>query len=312
MEISIDKSFNGFSTITIENINFYGQFDKSPNEEYIVAWNDGYIDATGEKEQRVNAIYLLIKDDELILSEKGKRPQNCAVANDGTFVVNEEEKFYAFSDKGKVLVEYSIGAIFHNNAISPDGTYAVCQTIGGGDDKENYKLFFFDLKNEELKWKVTTEPGLPSKYEWDTKKEHLKLIYDENNMFRYADKNTFAYRYNFQGDFIDEKKYKNDILDYGSVFQAKDILEESEVELKKKEELNDLERKLENYREIIDNYKKQLKKDPHEKEKAKIHRKIGEIYERFDKKEKTIEYFEKAVEHDPKVGVKRKLSKLKS
>jgi len=309
MEISIDERSR---FLTIRDIDFHGQFNKSLNDEYMVAWQEGHIVVKEEKEERVNGKYLLIKNDELILSKEGKKPQECSVANDGTFVVNEKEKFYAFSDKGKVLVEYPIGAIFHNNAISPNGRYAVCQTAGGGENEDNYKLFFFDLKEEELRWKITPEPGLPSKYEWDTKNEDLKLIYDTGHLFRHADKDTFAYRYNFQGDFIDEKNYKSDILDYGDVFQAKNILEESEVELKKKEELEDLERKLENYREIIDNYKKQLKKDPHEKEKAKIHRKIGEIYERFDKREKTIEHFEKAIEHDPKVGVKRKLSKLKS
>lgn len=306
MNISINDDF-----LTIRDIDFHGQFNKSPNDEYIVAWQEGHIDATGEKEERVNGKYLLIKDDEIILSEEGERPQDCAVANDGTFIVNDQRMFSAFSSSGKVLIEHQIKANLHNNGISQNGEYAVCQTLGG-DDEDSHKLFFFGLEQGELSWKITSEVGLPSKYEFDTDNEVLKLIFDTGHLFRHADEDTFAYKYNFKGEFIDDEKYKNDILDYGDVFQAKNILEESEIELKKKEELEDLERKLENYREIIDDYKKQLKKDPHEKEKAKIHRKIGEIYERFNKKEKTIEHFEKAIEHDPKVGVKRKLSKLKS
>ena len=46
-------------------------------------------------------------------------------------------------------------------------------------------------------------------------------------------------------------------------------------------------------------------------EEAKIYRKIGEFYEKKGNLSKTIDYFEKAMKINPKIGVKRKLSTYK-
>jgi tetratricopeptide (TPR) repeat protein len=56
-------------------------------------------------------------------------------------------------------------------------------------------------------------------------------------------------------------------------------------------------------------FKKGLDEDPNEK--ANAYRTAGEVNEAMGQTDNAIKYYEKAIELNPKVGVKRRLSALK-
>ena len=288
--------------ICIDELHFYGEFHRSQNGRFILAWSD-YDPKSGAGGYRKKGYgrYILFDGDEIILKGKLGRPNDGKVSNNGTFILNDwmfggglKSVFYAFDVKGKQLIQHVCNANLLNNGLSNDGQYAVCQTCNS-DNEDGNKLFFFNLKEKRLMWKHEPEIGWADDYRFDTEKQILYLVYY----------NGRSYRYNFDGKFLDAEQWEKDIIEFGDGYNLIEVAD------RKRQQLDSTNAALSSYDEVIDLLKKALDRGVSENTQARVHRSIGEIYLKRGEKNKAIEHFEKALSLNPKVGVKKLLGKLK-
>ncbi|TDX52186.1 tetratricopeptide repeat protein [Orenia marismortui] len=295
--------------IDIDELDFFGKFNKSPNNIYILAYS----------EYPKNK-YVLIKKEEILIHGNIERPSHALVANNGNFIINNwgvssnlRAIFTVFNKQGVKIIKEELKANIYNSGISHDGRYAICQTCRSKYEADSNKLLFFDLIENKLLWKTTPIPGPAESYIFDTENKILTLIYKDHK----------EYSYNFSGDFLDQEQWEEELsennksefiekdndIDWSNIDPSElfeELEEENKTKLKKlskEESLNNLKklRKLLNYEEITEvKYKH-----------ARTYRYIGEILLELDKKKEALENFEKALQISKRVGVKRITKKLR-
>ncbi len=100
-------------TLTINDINFSCQYHKSKSGQFILAFYDGDPFAgIGGHRSKGKGFYFLLKDNVLIVMGQVERPNDCKVADNGNFIVNDwlfdvatKSIGYAFNDKGEVILK---------------------------------------------------------------------------------------------------------------------------------------------------------------------------------------------------------------
>jgi tetratricopeptide (TPR) repeat protein len=295
------KSIGNF--IHIDKLNFHGQHHQSDNGRFIIAWSDF------DPKSRISGFrksgygsYVLLDEGKIILHGELERPNDGKVSNQGVFILNDwmfseclNGTFYAFNVEGQKLIEHKCEANLLNNGLSEDGEYAVCQTANNLQGDDGNKLFFFNLKEQELVWKHTPETGWTKEYSFDKKQMMLGLTYG-NKCFRYSFVN---------GTFIDSDLWKKERINFANGYQLLVIAEE------KKKHLELINADLQGYDEVIKLLKRALEKGVSENTQARIYRIIGDIHYMRGENVKAIEDFEAAIKLNPDIGVKKLLKKLR-
>ena len=288
--------------IHINKLNFFGLFHRSENGRFILAWSD-YDPASkiGGMREKGYGRYVLIEKGKVILQGKLERPNDGKVSNLGIFILNDwmfgqelRGTFYAFDSSGKLLIKHTCNANLYNNGLSNDGRYAVCQTAPN-DGEDGNKLFFFNLQERRLVWKHEPIPGWAKNYYFDTIQQVLYLIYEDGR----------RYRYSFDGNFLDKKKWERERIYFISGYELLTIAEG------KRQQLKSTNANLSQYDEIINLLNMALARGVSRNTQARIHKIIGEIYYKCGHKSEAIKHFEMAMSLNPKVGVKKLLKKLK-
>ncbi|MHC4533483.1 MAG: tetratricopeptide repeat protein [Planctomycetota bacterium] len=286
--------------LRIKSIDFFGQFSTSPNGRYTLGWREGTPASEPDGTlKRTQGSYVLLDGDEIMLQGKMQRPNDGKVANNGTFILNDwmlhtktNGTFYAFDVQGNILIKHLFQANLFNNGLSPDGKYAICQTAN--------TLNFFDLSTGEHLWQKKPAGYLADSYEFDLEKE---LIYA-------VDKNLGKFAYSFSGEFLDTKQQYTARIE-NAIRQS----DGSSLAFRAREHFQNLGEKIDTdtAKEILSLLEKalQLGLDGYANEEAMVYRTVGEVHEALDEKLKAIESYEKALELNPKVGVKRRLNALK-
>jgi hypothetical protein len=143
----------------------FGRFTRSPNQQFLLVWKDEW-QCGGQKKK--GPIYLFKNGVELFKT-RVQRPNDCEVANNGSFVVCDwlfteklESVFHAFSSVGDVLVQKRFRANLNSAAISDDGSYAVCHTAES-DGRHSELCSLYDLNQREEVWH-TYLPFWPDAY----------------------------------------------------------------------------------------------------------------------------------------------------
>ena len=148
-------SSEGFVTIIQEDSFFFGQYNKSPNGVYIAAFADGYIDRRRGKEEWVYGQIALIRNlREVLWCKRLRRPDKCAVSNNGIVaVINSPIKdkqvgsLHVYDENGKTLFEKVFKSYMSGCAITLDGRYVAAATA-----YPDNTIYFFDIETRELKW----------------------------------------------------------------------------------------------------------------------------------------------------------------
>ncbi len=274
---------------------FTGEYHQSPNGKFILAW----------KGQNENGKYILLEREKVKLQAKMRHPNNGMVSNDGVFILSDLTSkgmygvFNIINKDGETLIKQRCKANMGHTGISDDGRFAVCQALESTSKSDSCKLFFFDIKNKKLLWKklpetIGSELNWAESYRFDTKKKVLYLIHNKNR----------AYRYTFEGTFIDSKMYRHDCIVSGNDIEFLEAIKELKVELSTNTNPRE-------YDALITPLEKGLKRFSDKDTISKIHRVLGEIFHLQGNNAEAIKHFETALKLNPRVGVKRTLEKLK-
>lgn len=141
---------------------------------------------------------------------------------------------------------------------------------------------------------IGTELNWAKSYRFDTKRKVLYLIHDKNR----------AYRYTFEGTFLDSKLYRHDCINSGNDIEFLESLNGLKAELSESTDPRE-------YDALIAPLEKGLKRFSDKDTRSKIHRVLGEIFLLQGNDAGAIKHFETALKLNPRVGVKRTLEKLK-
>lgn len=300
-KVEPEEPINANST-TLKESGFIGNHIQSPNKQFLIAWIDGDLDhgVIGALKEGKGK-FLIIENGELILRGEVERPNDCKIANNGNFIINDwlfsnalSGIFYAYDKTGKELICCKFSANLKDNCISSDGKFAAC-TLCNSSSKDSGLLAVFDLEKGALIKRIYPEDDSGTLLEISSQEKTITFNYDKFGQFRY----------NFDGIFLDKEKWYQAHLEQGSVFELLYIAEE-----KLKDQNTPDQQKA---KEIITILNKALGKDlrQYKKEEAKAYRFLGEAYELMSELEKAIENYERALSIDPKVGIKRYLDSLK-
>lgn len=148
---------------------FFGPFRRSPNGEYLLAWQDadpagngGGFRESGEGE------FLLFRDNELLAEGRLERPEDGHVADNGIFILSDvrfgedlRSTFCAFDSQGQAMLKREFGANALNSGLSQDGCFAAFMTANSDNDDAN-KLTLFDLDSRNALWSKRPESGIPN------------------------------------------------------------------------------------------------------------------------------------------------------
>ena len=275
-----------------EIVGFYGTKQFSQNKEYCVVYSDGYYENAKWKKGH----FAVVNGKKLLFKKRLERPNDCYVSNNGISICCDwlntddlEGKFIVFDQTGKLIFSKKTTANIGSSGISDDGEIAIFETYNSKTEDAD-QIFVIDT----VQCKAISMFNRPISFnntQIDTKKGLIKLI----------DNRKFIYEVDYSGNQTNKEQYDNQILNKGSIYDKLWFYSEKPNEEKFQDK---------NYLEIL--YK--ATKDNDTKYSFgldRIYRMIGEYFEANNDVVKTIEYWERALEINPKVGVKRKLDKLK-
>ena len=236
----------------------------------------------------------------LIFTERGGTPHDAQVAATGTTMVCYEPRGRGiatvvrfFDGGGKRIGELRFEAISYSSGISENGQIAVAQFANSGS-KDGGALVLIDVNQFKTIERLHLEGGWAESYK----------IYPDERVFEARYSSGRAYRYAFNGDFLDKELFRNDQIEYGEptvlVQMVRWQLDQTAatVEGQHAELLAILDRAdargLSQYR------------DWH----AIALRARGEILESQGSIAEAIMAYRWALERNPKIGVRRKLAAL--
>lgn len=178
--------------VRIASLDFFGQYRRSPDGKWLLAWRDGNDAGThgGHRSSGPGRFYLF-EGDRLAAQGRAERPNDGQVANNGNFVINDwlfgdglKGVFRAYRADGSVIVERAFSANLPNNGIADDGSMAVCQTCSA-PGPDGSLLAIFDLASgcEVAAW--VPESGWAESYAFPAE-GRIQLRYGGGQAFDYA------------------------------------------------------------------------------------------------------------------------------
>jgi tetratricopeptide (TPR) repeat protein len=281
--------------ISLGELRIFCEYTKSDNGQYTLAFCDGDpFKHIGGHRQEGKGFYFLIANNVFAVMGQIERPNDGKVANNGWFIINDwlftdnpESVAYCFDNKGDIVIQKKLKANLLANAISKNGSFALFQTANSDNDYGN-NLLFYDLKTQQLLWKKKCDFAWPKKY---------SILEDERKInLHFTDIGTVSL--DWEGNIIDRQEYQ---LKYVSSLSGNRLVYESigllSGTITNQTLINLLEKG------VNDN-------NTSPNTKAVGYKFLGELFE-TENLQKAYAYFEKALECNPKIGLKRKLLALK-
>lgn len=292
--LTIDEFSEHF--VRIAELDFYGQWALSPSGRFRLVWRDGNDEGTrGGYRTSGPGQVLLLEDDRLITRVRAERPNDCRVADNGSFIVNDwrfgdglKGRFLAFRADGSRILAHDLGANLFNNGLAGDGRLAVCQTAHApGDD--GCRLLLFDLTSGTLLSAWHPEQGSARSYGFDPQGEWVELRYDDKSALRYGP----------DGIMLDREGWLQDRISRGDVHIIEQVLKDRGDQLTEAEAAN-----------LIAGLEVAIAGD-HWQFQARGARFKGEILERMGRNAEALAAYEEALLLDPQVGARRRADRLR-
>lgn len=292
--------------LSVDSLGFVGQASQSPNKRWVVGSTDRLPGMNSRLDHRDGSVVLLdYQADRIVLRITDLyRPMESAVADTGAFVVCDanfgnrlSSTVLAFDVAQGEVLSRSYSANVYNLAISKCGRYVVIQTANAPDDDGNL-LELFDLQSGKALFSRQPQTGWADEYRFavgnDGLIEMLSVIHKDIGRFNYSP----------AGEFLDHAVYRHARLMKGSpemrIYSAKNELKASPTNRVLAEELLP----------SLDVALKEL-------DGARVDflatglRAKGEILEMLGHTAQAVSAYEEALAADPKVGVAKRVAKLK-
>ncbi len=281
--------------------NIIGSCSISSNKKYIIVWNDSSGDTGGYRESGNGKIYII--DDGILIKTINtvQRPNSGKITNNGNFIIEDwllgDKRagiVYIYNVKGELLFNQKVEANILNSSISEDGNYTIIQTANNDEGDDGNSIFFINISKKQLLWKIKNQYGWADKY-----------LINPNEKLIYTYQSKDFYRYDFEGNFLDTAKLEKDKEKNGSGY---DLIEIAMKKIRKWDSANIPDEEFSSIENLLT---RAMQKDISDYTKASAYRKLGELYLGINKKQEALNFFEKAISYNPKIGLKRLITSLK-
>jgi hypothetical protein len=296
---TLDIDFGG-RILTLPSRGFMGLFCRSPNGRFVLAWHDGNDAGTiGGARSEGRGKYLLLQDEQIVCEGRMDRPNDGKVADDGTFILNDwhfftaelRGTFCAFRPTGEAIISRRFKANLYNSGLSADGRWACCQTCNSDDEADSSALTTFDLQEgrEIASWHP--ESGWANQYAFGPG-ERVSLTYLEGRPIAYA----------LTGEFLDRQAWLDDGLGRGELRVIGLVLKEAPTVLPKAL-----------CQQLVAACDRGLKRTEFREAWSQAWglRLKGECFDRGGDLAEALACYEKALQNDPKAGVKRRAQQIR-
>lgn len=279
---------------SIEDITgFYGNKKYSENKEYCIQFRDGH----EENGKWKNGQLALLKKNILQYKKNIARPHDCIVTNEGIVICSDwlnttslAGKFLVLNSVGEEIFSKKTTANIGNLTVSKDSKIAIFETHSS-ESNDGDKIFVIDIEKKELYKKFDKIVSFKKAF-----------IHNDINRIKLQDYSGFTIEIDFEGNQTNREDYENQVLKKGTI-QDKLYLYQDKPDSAKFSDTN--------YLNLL-NSALNDKDAKYSFGLDQLYRRLGEYYESNNQIEKTIESWEKAIELNPKVGIKRKLDVLKN
>ncbi|MBM4273921.1 MAG: hypothetical protein FJ134_05600 [Deltaproteobacteria bacterium] len=301
---NLKKSDFNFSEyhLSIYPINFSGQYSYSPNGRFVVGCQDSNyrLGTEGGHRRKGFGRVILFDGYQFVFQKDLERPNDGRVSDNGIVAVNDwrfgdglKGIFYVLDNDGNTIINYPVKANLDKCGISEDATIAWCNTHRSNYDSHSYRLFLFFIPLKKLLFKIDCV-GSP---------DNISLMDNEILVKRKWGNE----HYDLKGKILNPEKSEEDLkhytIEHGQPYElillAKDMLSETnQISNQEADEIRTILYKILEFQGISDDYK------------ALAYRFLGELSEKTGEIIQAIKNYRNALSLDPKVGVKRVLTKL--
>ncbi|MEP3350834.1 MAG: tetratricopeptide repeat protein [Marinomonas sp.] len=299
-----EATFEG-SIMTASHIGFMGLYKTSPNRKWSIGWSDSTSNSSGYRgghRTSGKGQYVLCFENQVVLHGELERPNSPTVANNGSFSIEDWRfgndlagNFHIFDSSGKELIKRVFKANILNSSISENGLMAVCQTANSPQGNDGNKLTGFDVENREELFSVTPETGWAKDYFLEESTKNFGVVLNDVGTFYYSAEGVLKNPQDLSTARL------NSCNSHTSIAEAENILKEEQPDSTR------LKLALEKCKIAL--------KDPdftnHPRSKARGLKIQGLIHVQLGNDKDALNSFLKALEIDPKIGVKQKTNALK-
>lgn len=290
----------GATSIAIDSIDFFGQFARSMNGQFVFAWQDSdYVGGQiGGHRSRGMGRVILISGGQPMWQRELQRPNDGAVANSGHSAVNDwlfgsglRGKFYVLSPFGDILIEARLGANLVKCGITEDAKLAWCSTARSHNKRDSEIICVFAIDPPKQIFKTDSLYGGVAS---------LRASPDDIHI---VTEHGVTYRFSLLGKLLNAEAVEaaiDSVQMEGSCWELLGMVESRLKAMPGKENAN----------EVFKLLKLAAERDPERTLAARIERLSGELNYALGNKETALIHFKKALEIDPKVGVKKIVSRL--
>lgn len=270
----------------------FGTEEFSNDKTFCVVFADGF----SESDKWTKGTVGLLKNGKQVFTKKFDRPHDCKVSNNGTVIIcdwgNTDKlagDFIVLDEKGNEIFIRVVKANIGTCTISNDGHYSIFETYSS-DTEDSNKIFVIDIKNKSEINSFERQFAF-IKADIDTTQKQITLI----------DNSNFEFITDFNGNQLNKKELEESILNKGTILDKLIFLEGNYLinELFNRSDYEGLLIKALSDNDACYSYGQ-----------AKLYKVLGQLYLERNEIEKTIDSWGKALEINPKVGVKKKYDKL--
>lgn len=292
--------------LTLKNPYFFGKAHISPDKQWVVGCCDSDGNGVGGyREKGYGRVVLLDYSKDQVFFELNNiaRPVSAAIANSGRFIVHDacfgsglKSEFIAINSDKTEQYRRSFKAIIFNLDISKCGRFAVVQTCNAPSEDGNI-LSVMDLQTRSILFSVAPSTGWASCYKFKIGADGMLLSLNCEH------RGIGWFRYSPDGTFNDTCAYLKARLEKGDyslkILASKELLDSSANE--------------ENARIVLKVLNSAIFEGTNSPPDwvATAHRIRGEAFEILRDSANALSEYEIAIELNPKIGVKRRLTALK-
>lgn len=267
------------------------RFVASPNDRYWLAWDKGgHSLENGVKREKVP--YYLAEDGFIIAEGTMEQPKNGVVANNGNFAFSNipvfdsgESEFLVFDKTGKCIYEKVMPAYINRCGIAANGQLAVYQTFASKSSNDSWVIVLVNTQHRRELWR--------------------KGLWGNDGFEFYSDRlaclgRDYAYYYSLKDGVL------LNLEDWliGNVGSASGYAVRAAAE--QEAERHDLHRAI-----LLMGHALKCTDVQEPESQSWILRCIGEWYEELADSTSALDYYEKALALNAKVGVKKKATALR-